>query len=1046
MFAVSEKEFLGESSKVEGRLELFKTLPFWFGYTQIQSPARWIVAHFEIKLLMAYKERKVMEDIKLAVTAPVTGKGERVEENPLEAVGLLLKRAILGKVYHAMLEAEKQALFREVLQKVENLGTEVAKVEIVEKELKSQFLNEDPEENMYRLIAGPSFPGLDACLAGLNSRRSKYGSEKKFIEKCIGCKLHKALKPIRFVMNHVAVELEKRYLRDHWYYDVMGEALAEETPKKKKQARFWKDVQVADMEAEPCGLMALFDDLDDAAKTELTPRDDIAKEVVFSGTVDEEARKEVLTGTQPGSPRNTQSSDPSGTTSAPQPVQDPKMPVSSSEQHSAQTRFTNTNKPINTLKSAAQLAQKDPKSEAQTPTSRFSSQHQTSTWKDKDPPTNHAKETYRVVLPVFSQINSPVLNAFGETFKDTPLNGPSDQIDQKNTQSPVSEPQLPSKRSSVHFDPSEASQAEPDSIDNSFNTQEAQASGMVFCNGHSIDSFSEQPVSEEYKRDSGQLVSTEQEATTAQATSRSSQPISPTPPPATAKPQKSVKLASKGENFLAKSGQRTADYKPRKWADDSPEPAFFQTPKVEPVAEQPLSFSTQATFKTNRKAPKKDSKELKDKRDLKEAKEPKEPLAATVDKLTIQTNSMNYKWSHDDDSPIIFPSPELAQEVARETVEFIQSKAQNFIDQHEARYPYQSKDYDADRKKNSNPRYDFFKNRDAYEYIPKRQGQVKQRIKLYSWQPEDHAIMTQKKTTATDVNKANQTQAVVPFIPPTRCFTTVHEGKRPADLASFAPLQNTYFAERKTEGSQSVKPADSLFFDALSFEVYSVVTDLVDFSALFAVHRTYVKNRLNAILQRVIGTPFVYLQEFGSVATGLLTPFSDLDLVMRHTNSQEREHQVYLLNIFSSELSSHQFVVNQTPVLAATVPVLKLEVDPSIPFEDFPKPTTKFTVKTDIIVEQLDLLEAYSVAIRTTEFTLWCIQNHPTFFEVVLLLKFALASNGLSNAYKGKLTRRPQRVLPRTAVLRVPAIRKHRKSEDNRRAFVQLCHFPRLPV
>lgn len=50
---ISEEEFLFESSKVEEKLEMFDSVPFWFAYTRIQSVARWVVAHFEIKLLIA---------------------------------------------------------------------------------------------------------------------------------------------------------------------------------------------------------------------------------------------------------------------------------------------------------------------------------------------------------------------------------------------------------------------------------------------------------------------------------------------------------------------------------------------------------------------------------------------------------------------------------------------------------------------------------------------------------------------------------------------------------------------------------------------------------------------------------------------------------------------------------------------------------------------------------------------------------------------------------------------------------------------------------
>jgi hypothetical protein len=192
--------------------------------------------------------------------------------------------------------------------------------------------------------------------------------------------------------------------------------------------------------------------------------------------------------------------------------------------------------------------------------------------------------------------------------------------------------------------------------------------------------------------------------------------------------------------------------------------------------------------------------------------------------------------------------------------------------------------------------------------------------------------------------------------------------------------------------------------------IKSVIKDLETFSKKFEQPRQLIKDRIHKIVQQTFNHPAIYVSEYGSFATNLLTPYSDLDLAIRGCFFDSREQCVEMLNIICENLQLFPFIKKVTAILTAAIPVLKIEADPSVCYEDTPTVGESIIVKVDIIVEQFEEFNASSTAMRTTEFTKNCNRYYKTFYCNVLTIKFALSCNGLSNTYKGQLIRRSERV------------------------------------
>ena len=182
--------------------------------------------------------------------------------------------------------------------------------------------------------------------------------------------------------------------------------------------------------------------------------------------------------------------------------------------------------------------------------------------------------------------------------------------------------------------------------------------------------------------------------------------------------------------------------------------------------------------------------------------------------------------------------------------------------------------------------------------------------------------------------------------------------------------------------------------------VVETVDQLKTHANTLNVHRLNIKTAIGGILESQFPTAKIEVKEYGSFATGLLTPYSDMDLCLLNTGSVNRVEA----NIFLAELLPFLGVLPQIVCIkhieTASIPVLKIII----------QVTPNEEMHVDLTVETTEERENGSTAFRTTAFITDCIRAYPSFKPVVLFVKYVLNLGGLSDSYKGILIRGFERV------------------------------------
>ena len=204
----------------------------------------------------------------------------------------------------------------------------------------------------------------------------------------------------------------------------------------------------------------------------------------------------------------------------------------------------------------------------------------------------------------------------------------------------------------------------------------------------------------------------------------------------------------------------------------------------------------------------------------------------------------------------------------------------------------------------------------------------------------------------------------------------------------------------RIEKMVSVGSINSAVESLLGKAVLETVEELKTHSEQLKCHRLNLKS---AIIY-IIGTQFpdnkIEVEEYGSFATGLLTPYSDMDLCLRNTGTLNKvETNVLMAKLlpFFKELAQ---IVSIKHIETASIPVIKIIAQFSGSEE----------IQVDLTVETIEEKENGSTAFRTTAFICDCIRAYPSFKPVVLFMKYILNLGNLSDSYKGKIKRRFERI------------------------------------
>ena len=208
------------------------------------------------------------------------------------------------------------------------------------------------------------------------------------------------------------------------------------------------------------------------------------------------------------------------------------------------------------------------------------------------------------------------------------------------------------------------------------------------------------------------------------------------------------------------------------------------------------------------------------------------------------------------------------------------------------------------------------------------------------------------------------------------------------------------------EKARVKKLTQETFSNFVGESIKKVVSDLKSQAELLSNHRRIILNRINRIVHKSFKTNEMNVYPYGSYATNLLTPFSDLDLAISfngysHITLEETKHY---LNTLENNLRLFGFVKESKKILTATVPVIKIIADASIEYKDLPeRASDSRLIKVDIIIGMNEENGDVNPAFRTTDFIKNYISYYPSFFELALFFKFALGSNNLSNSFSGGL-------------------------------------------
>ena len=195
----------------------------------------------------------------------------------------------------------------------------------------------------------------------------------------------------------------------------------------------------------------------------------------------------------------------------------------------------------------------------------------------------------------------------------------------------------------------------------------------------------------------------------------------------------------------------------------------------------------------------------------------------------------------------------------------------------------------------------------------------------------------------------------------------------------------------------------SHFNQTMNSKINEIIDELEDHTQKLELGRKIIHERISTIVYKTFNTETVYVQEYGSYATRLLTPYSDMDLSIQGCLMLDREQAIEMLQVLCDNLKLFGFVRSATSILTALVPVIKIEADPSISFEDSETAPEGMSIKVDIIVDLMDSFNPISTALRTTDYIKYCISNYPSFYKNILFLKFAMNCNDFTNTYKGGL-------------------------------------------
>lgn len=125
--------------------------------------------------------------------------------------------------------------------------------------------------------------------------------------------------------------------------------------------------------------------------------------------------------------------------------------------------------------------------------------------------------------------------------------------------------------------------------------------------------------------------------------------------------------------------------------------------------------------------------------------------------------------------------------------------------------------------------------------------------------------------------------------------------------------------------------------------------------------RSELRGVLEKLINEAVDLPQIQLAEYGSFKTGLLTPFSDVDFLVEHQETLDKDQTVFYLQRIEERLKGCEFVENITGIYSAQIPVIKLTTKQQIG-------ESEVQLRADLVLSQSPYEMALCTSHRTTSF------------------------------------------------------------------------------
>ncbi|KAM3146265.1 hypothetical protein pb186bvf_001610 [Paramecium bursaria] len=156
-------------------------------------------------------------------------------------------------------------------------------------------------------------------------------------------------------------------------------------------------------------------------------------------------------------------------------------------------------------------------------------------------------------------------------------------------------------------------------------------------------------------------------------------------------------------------------------------------------------------------------------------------------------------------------------------------------------------------------------------------------------------------------------------------------------------------------------------------------------------------------------------QVYGSYITGLALEDSDVDIVVMGFSYMSKQQLYEPMKQLVDQFHRMKWTVSCKLIFTASVPIIKLEIDPSISYLTFRYSVVQLMFANPDLVNlkigepskniQLDItFDQCHLGLQSTQFTQECIRQYPGFKETVIVLKKILKIKQLNDAYTGGIS------------------------------------------